>query len=355
MYQEKFQTFSLPSEKKINWLGGIDSLRFVMAVIVVIGHSRFIPDYYVSSNSNFIEKAAKIIPANMFVGIAAVMVFFTVSGLVIHFPFRSAGEINILNFYARRLLRIILPLLALSVICYVINVEVPHVVWSLYCEIFYYLLYPAIHYMIFTKKINLNTIIIIAFISAILIVVLFTDDFSIALNQKKDLTTNFHSLGHYINWILGLPAWLLGVKIANDYNEYYKKNIIPSFNNLIFFRFLVLSCGVLCSILRFHYAISYKITFIPLFMILSYIWINKEVLYYSYHKPIKALESAGKWSYSIYLFHLIFVNFIIDYFHPLTVLENAMKILATVALCFIMYKLVEQPSHYLVKKIKIKG
>jgi peptidoglycan/LPS O-acetylase OafA/YrhL len=56
---------------------GLDQLRFIMAVIVLIGHGA-LPIF-----ENTIMRG---IAGNAFVGVAAVMVFFMLSGFVIHYP-----------------------------------------------------------------------------------------------------------------------------------------------------------------------------------------------------------------------------------------------------------------------------
>jgi peptidoglycan/LPS O-acetylase OafA/YrhL len=73
---------------------GLDQLRFIMAVIVLIGHGA-LPEF-----QNVVVRG---VLGNSFVGIAAVMVFFILSGFVIHYPYATGEKkIKIIEFYFRR-------------------------------------------------------------------------------------------------------------------------------------------------------------------------------------------------------------------------------------------------------------
>lgn len=334
------------------WVYGLDSIRYLLAVIVLIGHSGFIPDYELGDNPGIIEVGIKLVLSNAFVGIAAVMGFFVISGFVIHFPYRKGKELNIYEFYSKRVLRIVLPLLAMLLSCWVFNREVPNVVWSLYCEIIYYLLYPFIYKYLLKDKRIIDAFIIASIVLCIVSVFWFTNDFNVLIRHHDSGTSNFHTPNHLINWIFGFPVWLMGVRIAVHFDDLLKWKV--TFSSVLLFRIAVWLSAIICSILRFHFAVSYKITFIPAFGYLCYLWIIREIVFYSNRPPVRWLEKGGKWSYSIYLFHMIFIDLYIQLFHPAGVLANIIKLVVILGLCYLTYLLVERPSHVLIKKIKLR-
>ena len=80
-------------------------------------------------------------------GPAAVIVFFVISGFCIHFPFRRATSVTPLApFYARRYLRILIPVAAAIFLSRPLGVNLGllggSILWSLICEEIYYGLYP---------------------------------------------------------------------------------------------------------------------------------------------------------------------------------------------------------------------
>jgi len=75
---------------------------------------------------------------------------FIISGFCIHYPYVSGREFSVSAFYISRLTRIAIPMLA----AIGISLFLPHgytsleaVLWSLYCEIVYYTIYPLLRLM----------------------------------------------------------------------------------------------------------------------------------------------------------------------------------------------------------------
>ena len=123
---------------------GLDSLRFVLALIVVLGHGAA-PSFTEEFLTRFpflIIFAA--IYNNVFVGQAAVMAFFVISGFCIHYPYAAGKKLKVQDFYIKRLWRIGIPaIVALGIYELIFNLFLG-VLWSIVCEIIYYLLYPII-------------------------------------------------------------------------------------------------------------------------------------------------------------------------------------------------------------------
>jgi peptidoglycan/LPS O-acetylase OafA/YrhL len=206
-------------------VSGLDSLRFVLAFIVLLGHGGMphVSESLVASSKLFyyldiLQKALQP------VGVAAVMGFFIISGFVIHFPYSSGKKLNVPEFYSRRFIRIAIP--GIAAFCfYRIYGLYMGVVWSLICELVYYLLYPLIlkHKAKYMKHILTG-----AFIASYVVTILFSV-FSDSYNG------DIHRQGFLLTWIVGLPVWLLGVVLADKYNTIQYNTI--QYNTIQYLRY----------------------------------------------------------------------------------------------------------------------
>src|SRR5450432_277462 len=98
--------------RKNSQLRGLDSLRFLAALWVVFSHFGFIPLPTVLLTSTGVTRmVVNLYLCSFFSGLAAVMVFFVISGIVIHAPYSEGSNPKLIPFLVRRYLRILLPLL----------------------------------------------------------------------------------------------------------------------------------------------------------------------------------------------------------------------------------------------------
>src|ERR1700761_1676649 len=132
-----------------NWFYGVDSIRFILAFIVLLSH---FDNVYANSLKGAASSQLKLVGAflaNAFDGTSAVIAFFIISGFVIHYPGKN-GINNVLQFWIRRFLRILIPLAVIITIGSFLNHPEKTVTWSLFCELIYYAIYPGL------LKINLS-------------------------------------------------------------------------------------------------------------------------------------------------------------------------------------------------------
>ncbi|MFE3871988.1 hypothetical protein ACFX5F_12225 [Flavobacterium sp. ZS1P70] len=80
-----------------------------------------------------------------------------------------------------------------------------------------------------------------------------------------------------------------------------------------------------------------------IFSIIACAWIGYEIIYYQNNEPLKSLESAGKWSYSLYLVHPIVYNILFYLNYKET--GHLIVIIVALLLSYVFYLLVEKPSH----------
>jgi peptidoglycan/LPS O-acetylase OafA/YrhL len=119
------------------WFYGVDSIRFILALLVMLSH---FDNVYANSLKHSVYLPVKLIGvflANAFDGTSAVIAFFIISGFVIHYPCKR-GIDNLLQFWVRRFLRILIPLAVIITIGAVVDHPEKTVTWSLFCELIYH-------------------------------------------------------------------------------------------------------------------------------------------------------------------------------------------------------------------------
>jgi len=332
---------------KNNWIYGLDSIRFILALIVLLGH---LPNTFGNSPA-FKGKLIQVlitITHQMFCGPAAVITFFILSGFVIHFPNRHNKTFNVASYLVRRIFRIGLPLIVVVLVAIHFNLIEWVPVWSLYCEIFYYIIYPVL----FRIKLSWKKKLIISFaVALVTIISLDVNVFASILTQSNaSYKLEFWALGLFPTFMIGLPAWLTGVVLASkiDSLQYEVK-----FRSLLFYRFLFYLTSCVILVAAFHFHISYIIS-LNILALLAVKWIEKEIVYYRNHSTNRILEFLGRSSYSIYLSQGLLITFLSVY-----IVHNAwtypLYILIPILFSLVLYYLIELPSHklalYLSKKI----
>jgi len=257
---------------------------------------------------------------NLVSGPAAVIVFFVISGICVHAPHIGGNSIPSLGqYYARRFLRILPPcIVAMLMASFIFDVRLnlfeKTVLWSLFAEIIYYTIYPAI-LAIRRTGISWVWITVVAFIA------------SYALVLTDPSQGNYPSYGLIGNWLLGLPCWLIGCCVVETMNRGARIPRIP----IWIARAAILALSMLTSILRFHTPIGYPWT-LGLFAIAIGFWLILEIRHWETTEPPSWLEWGGTWSYSLYLTHPLAMAV----WHDLAFI---------MALAWLFYLTVERPSH----------
>ncbi|MFC4233177.1 acyltransferase family protein [Parasediminibacterium paludis] len=350
---------------------GIDQLRYLFAFWVLIMHGGLLPFFEGNDGNNSINTINKIYGWSIN-GEAAVIGFFIISGLCIHYPNVARKKLQIIPFYVARIIRLCLPLVIYLFISkmagYSHNEGFLRVVpiWSLYCEIIYYLLYPLFFYI--TKAGRLNVFLCIS--------VLFSITLMICLKDKRETKMYFHELeGKYdfFAWqaaIMALPCWLLGVYIAERISL---KDIIDKVlllpNKLWLWRIgaLFISSSIIPIYrigLYYHFLSSTflgliftsQFTTVFLFGIYAAFWIEQEVVWHNYGgvRSSSFLDKLGLATYSIYLIHtlvfwwlkkfesIIFIGYLANWI---------VMILCVHVFALFFYQLVELPSQIIARRV----
>ena len=319
---------------------GIESLRFICALIVVLGHLNITLPGNMPQHS-----LINIIWHNIFNGPAAVIVFFLISGLCIHRPqaARSLVKIEIKEFYVRRFVRIFPPVLV-TILIYMnvhVNIDYPNfsVLWSILCESIYYVLYPAL--LMAAHRFGWAKMIVGATIGAI----------AYALANVPLLITGnngYPSLG-LMTWFIGLPVWLTGCWLAENLDRFP----VPTLSKIWGLRLTIFWVSVGLSVVKFHLAAPWgtNVLWLNAFAFLAAGWLGYEVAYNFANTPSKLLENHGRWSFSLYLVHPIIWQMTFNFNIPWT-FSNGVAALATALLCSLLfYFAVEKPSHIIARRL----
>jgi peptidoglycan/LPS O-acetylase OafA/YrhL len=316
-----------------NRIKGLDSIRFILACWVAIGHIGLFPLFEGADTSSGIGWLLKGLYGASVNGPAAVIVFFVISGFCIHFPFRHGGFPRLARYYPRRYFRIVAPLATAIAIYALMRVDMPllgqSIFWSIVCEEIYYLIYPCL--LLLRRKWGWRPLLAGAFVLGI----------AVACTEPR--AGNYPSYGWQLNWLLGLPCWLLGCVLA----ERSDSLTFPVSRRTIWtWRIAVWFASCVSLVLRFHASIGFPHT-LNLFAVLAYFWLGREIAYFRQIEPFRRLESAGAWSYSLYLMHVCAsVLFLRSSLPSLGFNVNwLLRFACVLVVSFAFYLVVERPSH----------
>ena len=319
-----------------NKVEGLDTIRAVMAIVVMLGHVRFlnIADDILLQFPYL--KFVNLLINNIFPGKIAVIVFFVLSGFCIHYPYAQGKILQIKSFYFGRVVRLGIP----AIIALLIFKETQYVIWSVVCELVYYFLYPLI-LKVYKKY----------FWPLFIFSVCCAYGISIWYDQLHPYNGDFDQNGYYLDWIVGLPIWLLGTFLATIYTQSELNFRLPPLN-INYLRISTWALAFLLSICRFQLHWGYTYT-LPVFAIWVCFWMYFEIKNYESHKENPYLAYIGKISYSIYLIHGGIFGICMYFFQipklGYSFLATVLGIVFTMLASAVYYIIVESPSHKLSK------
>jgi peptidoglycan/LPS O-acetylase OafA/YrhL len=325
---------SNPGRQSVAHIAGLDSLRFVLAIWVVLFHVGGYPFSLFENARAGVPYLLRGFYHNLWNGQAAVVAFFVISGLCIHFPYRDRPVPQRL-FFLRRSVRILVPMLLGLALYRAERLPFSFVnqgfLWSLICEEIYYLLYPAI--WLLRQRFGWIPIIASSSVAAVMVC---------ATNLAA---MNLDDLGVAVIWIAGLPCWLLGCVIAEQIAVHRHVG-----REIWIWRLAAILLSETLMVLRNHLGIGLPLPLL-VFSLFCFHWVRREIDYYRERAPIRALERAGAWSYSLYLIHLAVYIPLRRIQLPASSapLRWLLAIAAIFTASYLFYRLVEHPSHRLAR------
>ncbi|NKM69154.1 acyltransferase family protein [Rhizobium laguerreae] len=300
---------SLPSSNRIE---GLDTVRAVAALSVVFAH--------------LLGPSMPGISRYIFTGHPAVIAFFVVSGFCIHYPYRFRG-LQVAPFLAGRFIRIVPPATAAFILAQVLGMKAynpidGYILWSVVCEAVYYCLYPLI--LPISRRIGWPILIATSVIAS----------YGVAIGLGSDGFGNAQAYGPQLNWVVGLPAWLLGCYLA----ENFERLKLPG--NVWGWRAATAASASTLYWATMNTGAGFYLTMVP-FSALAGCWILGEIRSASERGPISTMESIGGACFSIYLVHAIAATAV----ERFVISTPALVCLLSLALVYPFYRWIEKPSH----------
>ncbi|MBX4873272.1 acyltransferase [Rhizobium bangladeshense] len=290
---------------------GLDTVRAIAALSVVLAHllGPSLPGF------------AKYI----FTGHPAVIAFFVVSGFCIHYPYRFRA-LRAMPFLTARFIRIVPPAAAAFILAQVIGIRAynpidGYILWSVVCEAIYYCLYPLI--LLISRRIGWPVLIVASVIAS----------YSVAIGIGSDQYGNAMKYGPQFNWIVGLPAWLVGCYLAENFDRLNLPGSVWAW------RAVTATTASALYWATTNTAAGFYLTMTP-FSLLAACWILSEIKNASEHGPVKLLEKVGDACFSIYLIHVISAT-VVEWFVTQPMIVCALSL----ALVYPFYLRVEEPCH----------
>src|SRR5205823_11292822 len=171
---------------------------------------------------------------------AAVIVFFVISGFCINYPYAKGRSLDPKSYFTRRYIRIITPMMVAILLARPLNIKLTllsdSILWSLLAEEIYYVIYPLL--LISSRSIGWTKILAISFV------------LSLGVVLTNPSAGDYPSYGPYLNWLLGMPCWLLGCLLAQHVNSNPASSITTA--RIWGWRMAAWGLSSFCSVLRFH-------------------------------------------------------------------------------------------------------
>lgn len=322
----------------------LDALRFFLASWVVMGHFGVFPLFAGMDTTTRLGRIFVHGWNSIVVGVPAVIGFFVISGFCIHLPYRGHRSLPIGRYYARRYIRILVPVFAGVLIWKLAGNQQPvvgeksilwqSVLWSLACEEIYYAVYPLLRWV--RKAIGWAILIPCSFGAAA--VTAASHPSALDWSAFNPLTTA----------LILFPVWLLGCVLAERVDDLAA---LDSKLTIWQWRLLAWAGSWVCEMLHFHAGVHMPQTMLW-FGVIAYFWIKREIAYSINHRPLQILISAGAWSYSLYLMHFPAQLILSRLSMPsLGYVADWLLLYGFVlSVAYVFYRSIEKPSHALARR-----
>jgi len=352
----------------------IDAIRFMAAFWVLMYH--FKPPAFkalLPHKLGFLGGALWSGSTALFAGPAAVIVFFVISGYCIHNAYHRDAALKPINYYASRFIRIGLPLVLLLLLVDPLPTGQNYlgsVLWSLYCEMVYYAVYPLLRPRF--RYIG-DMVLISALAGGVMVAAVRLFGHPVCANCAYE---TYHVPGTALLYAAG---WILGAFIAETqrntslfqvHGAYSRTTLLMKrvldvcvarmSGHLVLLRCVVMLSGALIMILlsesslkpKFFPLIPSDVT-LPVFQFLAAIWIATETATPSDAKLWTRLATLGAWSYSLYLCHKIALSLL----ETTSFDENGrfawfVEVALALAISYAFYRLIEKPSHLISQRLR---
>lgn len=341
-----------PSNSNADRIRGLDTLRLVAAAWVACSGGARPPIGQMLPVSSGDGAFIAMLDRGLFSSASAAILFFVISGLVIHHVNAGCERIDLANHYTRRLLRIAPPVLIVWMIYAVLGptymTGLQNILWSVYCEIGFYLVYPALFALF--RRLGTERVFFAA--TAVACV-------AACLNWQ---VTNHYELAILPLLAICLPGFLLGCILAEMVSD--PEHAMKASGGVWAWRIAAVAISAALKIpaegVALH--IGYPASQL-MFAIFAFFWLEREIAWFRIHTPPRWMEAGGGMSFSLYLVHPAVISlFATSEFAgaPLRGVFGAgaqawfiawAALIATLALATtVFYLVIESPSHRLARQ-----
>lgn len=326
---------------KATHVSGIDTVRALAALSVVFAHIVGPELPGILEHTALATTAIPNLAQYVFTGHPAVIAFFVVSGFCIHYPY-TRKPLPVLSFWTARCIRIMVPALVAMALAKVAglhdyNFWDGYILWSIVCELFYYLFYPV--FLGISKWVPWRSQFYVALLLSFVVVTV----------RGSNQYGAAHIYGPLLNWIVALPSWLTGCVLAESIRSELGSDRANTGDQVVFWRSATALVAAILYWATMNTRYGYYLTMNG-FALLVYFWIRAEIL--SSRGRGNALERMGQWSYSIYLLHMpliLICGRLLHSFWSVSVMLMCLPVVLTVT--YWLYKKVELPAHAYARKV----
>ncbi|ALP67010.1 acyltransferase family protein [Paraburkholderia caribensis] len=367
-------TLNLPASANSGKSLKIDAIRFLAAFWVLMYH--FKPPLFrelLPHRLSFLGGALWSGSTALFAGPAAVIVFFVISGYCIHAAYHKDVALKPVNYYASRFIRIGLPLVVLLCVVQPLPTGqnyLESVLWSLYCEMVYYAVYPLLrprfHYI--GEMIAGCAVMAAAMVACVRLFGHPVCHGCVYETYRVPGTALLYAAG-----------WISGCLIAETQRNAAQFQIRGAYspltmamrrgldasvrllaNHLVVLRMVVVAAGAAVMILLSESSlkpaalplITPDIT-LPVFQVLAAIWIATETATPSRSGVWIVLAACGAWSYSLYLCHKTALALLeMTAFDETSRYAWFVEVALAFAISYAFYRIVEKPSHLISQRLR---
>ena len=352
----------------------VDAIRFMAALWVMFFH--FGPPPFKTILTGHLAPIGAALWSGsvvLFAGPAAVIVFFVISGYCIHNAYHRDATLSPINYFASRYVRIGLPLAVIAVLAQFVGSAsnlLQSVLWSLYCEMVYYTVYPLVRQ--YFSRIG-EMIFGVALIGAAMVWFVHTR------GQLVCAHCVYENYGVAGTSLLYLPGWLLGCLIAetqrpmHDANERRRWSAVSAWlmhllrattrtlsSHVVLLRVAVVAAASLTFVLAASSHIKPAfLPFIgpdialPVFQLVAAAWIAVETTTPARSPFWARVGALGAWSYSLYLCHKLAIAVLGELGTPQRPLWAWCATVAlALAMSYTFYLAVERPSHRFARRLR---
>jgi peptidoglycan/LPS O-acetylase OafA/YrhL len=340
---------STPKITTTSHVDGLNTLRLAAAVWVALSHGARLPLVEITGELGRGQWLGAL-NNGLFNGVAAVMMFFVISGFVIHRPQAGGRDLDPADHYVRRLTRIVPPVIFTQVVCFILGPEFvtrfEGILWSVYCEIAYYAAYPLLPSLF--RRFSIYRIFVA---TTLLSLALIAWTWPVSYHSELDIPRLV---------LIGLPSWILGCLLA----ERDVAGRLTGFGNIWAWRAaaVALSAALKVPVTHGPVLVGYPAGH-WLFAIFAFFWLGREIVHFRAAPPPAWTERLGNGAYSLYLAHtaviMVFAEAVIAG-APLGglfgtgaaawLLAWAAQLAGIAALTTAFYLLVEAPFHRLARR-----